>query len=184
MSFLQDIDRYRPQNEQELCDKEQIITYIRTHPRCLWRNYDNAHITVSAWTVNKEFTKTLMVYHKVYDSWSWIGGHADLKAVALRELSEETGVADAAVIGEEIFSLEILPVNGHFKNGHYVSGHLHLNVTYLVVADEHVPLKVNEDENTGVRWFPFDEALEASTEPWIANTVYRKLIEKTACITP
>lgn len=34
-----------------------------------------------------------MVYHNIYNSWSWLGGHADgetdLLAVALREVKEE-----------------------------------------------------------------------------------------------
>ncbi len=185
-TLSEELHAFVPVNEQEARDQELILQYLAAHPDCLSRNDATAHITVSAWTVNKEFTKTLMVYHKVYDSWSWIGGHADgdsdLKAVALRELSEETGVADARIIGDGIFSLEILPVNGHFKKGVYIPSHLHLNVTYLAVADETSLLSVNENENTGVKWFAFEDACRASTEPWMVETVYRKLIAKTAGI--
>ena len=39
---------------------------------------------------------------------------------------------NAVPVSNEIFSLEILTVNGHFKKGIYVPSHLHLNVTYLV----------------------------------------------------
>ncbi len=186
LTLISQIRSFVPANEQETRDKKQFLQYLCAHPDCLSRKDETAHVTVSAWTVNKERTKTLMVYHKIYDSWSWIGGHADgdrdLKAVALRELREETGVADARIVGDGIFSLEILPVSGHYKNGAYVPSHLHLNVTYLAVADEHTPLNVNENENTGVKWFSFEDACRASTEPWMVQTVYTKLIQKTAGI--
>ena len=43
-----------------------------------------------------------MIYHNIYDSWSWVGGHADqeenLIEVAMRELQEETGVQHAKLI--------------------------------------------------------------------------------------
>lgn len=60
------------------------------------------HFSASVWTVNKERTKTLMVYHNIYNSWSWIGGHADgeedLCAVAMRELTEETGLRNGKLL--------------------------------------------------------------------------------------
>ena len=47
-----------------------------------------AHMTASAWVVNPGRTKVLMVYHNIYKSWSWLGGHAnneqDLLQVAVR----------------------------------------------------------------------------------------------------
>ena len=123
-----------------------------------------------------------MVYHKIYDSWSWTGGHADgeenLLAVALREVTEETGVSSVTPVSKDIFSLEILTVDGHEKHGSYVPSHLHMNVTYLLEADEEEPLTVCEDENKGVAWFGLDEALSASSEPWFVQRIYRKLNEK------
>ena len=103
-------------------------------------------------------------------------------AVALREISEESGLAAQHVRpaepAGEIFSLEVLTVDGHEKRGVYVPSHLHLNVTYLVEADEEERLHVKEDENSGVAWFTPEAALAASTEPWFVERIYRKLNEK------
>ena len=160
MSLFEEIKAYQPFNEQEACDKEQMLTYMAHNENCLVRENQIAHFTASIWTVNKERTKTLMVYHNIYHSWSWIGGHADgiedLRAVALRELQEETGVKNAVLVSPEIFSLEMLTVNGHVRRGIYVPCHLHMNVTYLAEADENEELVVNEAENQAVNWLSFE----------------------------
>lgn len=182
MRLQEQIKNYKPANEQELRDKEQMLEFMRMNENCLIRENTVAHFTTSIWTVNKERTKTLMVYHNIYNSWSWIGGHADgeenLAEVALRELQEETGVKNARLVRDEIFSIETLTVDGHIKKGVYVPCHLHFNVTYLAEADEAETLVVKEDENQAVKWFLFEEALGASTEPWMVEHVYKKLIKK------
>ena len=180
--LFEQIKNYTPVNEQEQNDKEQMLAFMQANDNCLTRENMVAHFTTSIWTVNKERTKTLMVYHNIYDSWSWIGGHADgmenLAEVALRELQEETGVKNARLVSGEILSIETLTVDGHVKKGAYVPCHLHFNVTYLAEADEAETLVVKEDENQAVKWFAFDEALEASTEPWMVEHIYKKLVEK------
>ncbi len=85
-------------------------------------------------------------------------------------------------LSELPFSIEILTVDGHVKRGSYVPSHLHLNVTYLLEADEDEVLRVKPDENSGVKWFSLEAALEASTEAWMVERVYRKLNEKLAQI--
>ncbi len=182
MNLFEEIKCYQPLNEQEACDKEQMLWYMAHSENYLLRENKTAHFTASVWTVNKARTKTLMVYHNIYHSWSWIGGHADgiedLRSVALRELSEETGVKNAVLVSPEIFSLEILTVDGHIKRGAYVPSHLHLNVTYLVEADENEELVVNEAENQAVKWWSFGDALKVSEEPWFVEWVYKKLVER------
>lgn len=181
-SLFQEIKSYRPTNEQEQRDKELMLQYMMQNEDYLERKNPIGHFTASIWTVNKERTKTLMVYHNIYNSWSWIGGHADgmedLRSVALRELQEETGVENAVLVSQEIFSLEILTVDGHERKGIYVPSHLHMNVTYLAEADEKEELIVNKAENQAVKWWSFEDALKVSKEPWFVERVYKKLMEK------
>ena len=182
MNLLEKIRNYQPYNEEETRDKEQMLCFMEQHPDYLERSNTIAHFTASVWTINKEHTKTLMVYHNIYNSWSWIGGHADgesdLCAVAMRELEEETGVKHAKLISTDIFSLETLTVDGHIKKGVYVPCHLHFNVTFLAEAEESEQLIVQEAENQAVKWWTFEDAMKASTEPWMVEHIYKKLVKK------
>lgn len=175
------IKAYTPVNYQEEKDKEIILSVLENEKDCFLRTNVKGHFTVSAWIVNRECNKVLFCYHKIYDSWSWTGGHADgetdLQAVAVKEAREETGIEPIECPGD-ILSLEILPVAGHIKKGEYVSSHIHYNVTFLVYADEEAPVRIKPDENTGVKWIPFSDVALMSTEKWMVDMVYRKIINK------
>ena len=179
---IRQIENYPPFNEQEEKDKALILGWISNNENAFSRENTVAHITASAWVVNKDRSKVLMVYHNIYNSLSWLGGHADgetdLLSVAIREVKEEAGIAHVRPVSENIFSLESLTVDGHVKKGKYISSHLHLNITYLLEADSEEDVRIKADENSGVAWFTPEEALQKSTEPWIVERVYGKLIEK------
>lgn len=182
MELKDELLAYRPYNEQEERDRELFLEFLDRGDLIYTRESREAHITASAWVTNRERDKILMAYHNIYDSWAWLGGHADgeknLLWVARKEAMEESGIQTAVPVMEEIFSIEILTVPGHMKKGRYVSSHLHLNVTYLLEAGEEEILSRKEDENSAVRWFLTEEGIEASKEPWMRTWVYRKLAEK------
>ena len=171
---------YRPRNEQEARDAAEIIRRLESGEDLWTRKNTAAHLTASAWVVSPDRTRVLMCFHKLYDSWSWLGGHVeegeyDLSAAALREVREESGLTRLRLASRDVYSVEILAVAGHEKRGQYVSSHLHLNLTYLVEADPDEPLTVKADENSGLRWFTPEEAVERSSEPWLRRRVYAKL---------
>ena len=181
-TLLEQLEGYMPWNEQEERDRTVLLSMLKSG-RDLWtRENETAHLTASAWVTNPTRTKVLMCYHNIYQSWSWLGGHADgdrdLLSVALREVGEESGLKSVHPVRKDLFSLEILTVDGHEKRGRYVSSHLHLNVTYLLEADDKEPLVVKPDENSAVGWFGFAEAVEASSEPWFRERIYAKLNAK------
>ena len=182
MNTFESIKNYRPFNEQERRDKEVILKFLEDNEDAYLRSNLIAHMTASAWAVNPAKDKVLMIYHNLYDSWSWTGGHADgeenLLSVAIKELMEETGVEHVRILSPEIYSLEILTVDGHVKRGEYVPSHLHLNLTYLLEVSEEDSLHICQGENSGVKWFPLEDALKASTEPWFVENIYSKLNEK------
>lgn len=173
------IERYVPCNEQEERDRQVMLELLESGQDLLTRENLLAHFSASAWIVNRERSRILMIYHNIYHSWSWTGGHADgeedLLQVALREAREETGIVHIRPVSADIFSLEILTVNGHEKRGKYVPSHLHLNVTYLLEADERDSLTVKEDENSNVGWFDLEEGLAVCEEPWMVERIYKKL---------
>ena len=182
MSLLSDIRNYKPINEQEERDKAVMLDFMTNTPDCLNRSNQVAHFTTSIWTVNKERTKSLMVYHNIYNSWSWIGGHADgienLCEVALKELKEETGIKYPHLVSDKVLSLETLTCGGYMARGIWVPGHLHFNLTYLAEADESEELIPREDENSAVHWWTFEDALKVSNESWMIENIYKKLIER------
>ena len=184
MDLLRELAVYRPWNEQEERDCAELLRRLHSGEELYSRDNAAAHLTASAWVVNPDRSQVLMAYHKLYDSWAWLGGHADgdrdLLAVALREVREESGLTDVRPVSEQIYSLEILSVDGHEKRGRYVSSHLHLNVTYLLEADPSAPIRPKPDENSRVGWFSPEDAVAASSEPWFRERIYKKLNEKLA----
>ena len=182
MNLFETIQNYIPVNQQEEYDKMQMLQFMKCNNNYLDRENQIAHFTASMWTVNKERTKTLMVHHNLYNSWSWIGGHADgmedLCAVAMKELQEETGLKHARLVSKDILSLETLTVNGHIKKGIWVPGHLHFNLTFLAEAEECEDVIAQEGENSAVKWWSFEDALKVSSEPWMIENIYKKLIQR------
>ena len=180
--LIRQIEAYTPYNEQEIRDKAQILHFLRSEENLLTRENKATHLTASAWVVSPDRKQVVMVYHNLYNSWSWMGGHADgdadLLRVAKKEVMEECGLQELTVVSPDILSLEILCVDGHEKKGQYLSSHLHLNVTYLFEADPAQPLRVKPDENSGVSWVRVEDIPHKSTEPWFCRRIYSKLCEK------
>ena len=80
-------------------------------------------------------------------------------------------------LNEEIYSIQSAPVIGHVKRGKYVSAHLHLDVLYIMEADDSIPLVFREDESKGVKWVSFEDASDETMCNFI-RPVHKKLIKK------
>ena len=180
MSYKSTIENYLPYNIQETKDLEVIRTLMDLD-QVMTRENKVAHLTVSSINYNKDKDKILMVYHKIYNSWSWTGGHVDGMdnglRVAMKELQEETGIKKLKVLQDKPIALDLLPVKSHYRKGEFVPAHLHFNLTYLFEVSEDELLQVKEDENTKVGWLPVESLEDFIVESHMVP-VYKKILER------
>lgn len=182
LDWQKEIELYIPKDAREESEKREILTLMeREGDRLLLRECCYAHMTASSVIVNRDRTKMLMAFHKIYQSWAWTGGHADgdgdFEAVARREAQEETGIQNLKKLGAGAASIEVLPVWAHQKHGQMVASHLHLNVSYLFEADDTLPLRIAEDENSAVGWIPIAQ-LEEYVREKDMMPIYQKLLNR------
>jgi 8-oxo-dGTP pyrophosphatase MutT (NUDIX family) len=181
------LERYQPKCEQEVLDKALMLAFFDANPDCLSRTNLAGHFTSSAIVVNEAMTHVLFAFHNIYQSWSWLGGHNDgsddALDVALREAKEETGVDSIRPYDGELFTIDVIYVPNHIKKSRYVPDHLHLNTTFLLIADDAKPLTIKPDENSGVRWFSWEEVFSHVSEPRmmpVYQKAYRAIREQNA----
>ncbi len=133
------------------------------HPRAFYRDHLPGHITGSAWIVNRDFTKALLIEHAKLNRWLQPGGHADGEQdvinVARREAEEETGVKNLKLLSDAIFDLDIHPIPERKDFG----AHDHYDVRYIFQADEEDELIIS-DESTGLKWVLLDDLEELTNQ--------------------
>ena len=103
-------------------------------------------------------------------------GEENLLSVAIREVEEETGLK-TKVLDSSIYAISASPIIGHIKRGNYIPAHTHLDVIYLLEADESLPLNYREEESKGVKWISFKEAIGEDIVDFI-RPVHKRLIKK------
>lgn len=163
-------------------DSAQVARWIHQYGEALLTRMPQGHLTAAGFVLNPARTRTLMIYHNIYQSWAWTGGHADgerdLLAVALREAQEETGVSCRPIDGT-VCSADIIPVIAHIKRGQPVAAHVHLNFAFALECDEDATLRVKPDENSAVGWIDLDD-LPNRIAPQDAHMlpIYQKIIAK------
>ncbi len=117
---------------------------------CFERTHLPGHITGSAWIINAQKTKALLVHHAKLNKWVQPGGHADgeedVLNVALREAGEETGLKNLKST-PIIFDIDIhtIPARKDF------SEHLHYDIRFLMEGDEAEKI-IFSDESHDVKW--------------------------------
>lgn len=182
-NYLELIEAFRPGDPREEADKALILDCCRRYgPTILTREALAAHVTSSAFILTPDRQWTLLAWHNIYRSWAWTGGHADgdgdLLAVALREAREETGVGELTLLGDGPASLEVINVHPHRKRGKEVAAHLHLNVSFLLLAERGgQQLAAKPDENSGVDWLPAREVDRWCSEEEMLP-IYKRLLNR------
>lgn len=183
MEFIKEqLNIYRPFNDDEHGSKRKMLEDIENYGKeLLNRTLLNAHFTSSIIVLNDSMSHVLMVFHNIYQSWSWIGGHNDgddnFLQVAIKELKEETGLENFEMLDRNFISIETLAVKEHDKNGLKVPSHIHHNISYVAIASMAEAVRPKFDENSGVRWLEVDKLHQYINEEHMID-IYKKIIKK------
>lgn len=168
-SLIDKLRRHQPFNQHERDMQAQLLAFVEKHENCFERSLLIGHVTASAWVVNPERTHVLLLHHGKLDKWLQPGGHcdgdADVLAVALREVSEETGLCPAPV------SKEIFDVDAHIipeRKG--VPAHVHYDVRFLLeIGQDHQP--VVSEESHDVEWVELSKVAARNTDESVLRMV-------------
>lgn len=178
---MQTIINYTPLSGFEKEDKKMMLEVYETYGDVLFERFKLFHFTASGLVFNKSLTKILMIHHKIYNAWAWMGGHMDgekdFLKVAIKEIKEESGIKSIAPISLNPISIEVLPVWQHYKAGEVVIAHQHLNVSFAFIADESEQLIKNKLETNDLKWILISKLKTIVEEP-LMIPIYEKIIKR------
>lgn len=135
---------------------------------------EHGHVTGSAWIVNKDYSRVVLLHHRKLGKWVQPGGHCDgereVLSVAQRETWEETGLQSTPLLGGAIFDIDVHEIPTYWNTPE----HLHFDVRYLLLADDSQKI-ICSHESKAVRWVSLEEALQLSGEESVARMVKKTL---------
>jgi 8-oxo-dGTP pyrophosphatase MutT (NUDIX family) len=177
--LLQALERYVARYRDEQATVDRVRALLESGRSCFSRDcFDPGHLTASAWIVSREHRSVLLTHHRKLDRWLQLGGHADgetdLRAVALREAREESGMDDFRVLrlsddnadgdGRGHGGGMILDVDVHVIPAHGDEPrHEHHDIRFLLETSESIPIRRQRSESKAMGWFR-GEALESILE--------------------
>lgn len=173
MDAINLLKNYNPKCSRELVYKEQMLEILKNCPNCFSRSSEVGHFTASAWVVDSENEKFLMLHHAKLNSWFQLGGHCDgdenLLNVAIKEAQEESGLNNITPVSNDIFDIDIHLIP-KVKNE---SPHYHFDVRFLLQHQGDEPL-VSNRESKDLKWF---KAGELPTSEYSIMRMHKKWLE-------
>jgi len=143
---------YEARHPGEAACAQRIRALVTEHRNCFDRDCLPGHITASTWILSHDRKRFLLTHHRKLKRWLQLGGHADgdpdVRAVALREAREESGMHDFEFLGDVPFDLDIHLIPARKSEPE----HEHHDIRFLLVASGAEELKVS-DESLDLRWF-------------------------------
>ncbi|MGI5402776.1 NUDIX hydrolase [Streptomyces sp. CA-135486] len=140
--------------------RQLYLDHLAAHPDGMWKSCGTGHLTASALVIDPERARVLLTLHKKLGMWLQMGGHcepgdATLAHAALREATEESGVAGLTLLrgGPVRLDRHAIPAPCHW----------HLDVQYAALATAGAVAEIS-DESLDLRWFAYDEVAGVADE--------------------
>lgn len=155
------LNKYQPFDDLEKKDVERLRKFKTNFSTELYERKPNRPvITASGIVINQEYTKILMIHHRLHDFYKQFGGHADgnsdLKQVVIQELFEESAISAEPFYPDPI-DLIVWDFPERTKNNIFYPEHECFDIAFLFIVSEKVKFSVNKDEGKNIKWVNLEE---------------------------
>ncbi|WP_314621011.1 NUDIX hydrolase [Streptomyces stackebrandtii] len=149
--------------------RDVYLEHLAAHPDGMYKPCGAGHLTSSALVIDPARERVLLTLHKKLGMWLQMGGHcedgdATVEAAALREATEESGIAGLTLLPGGPVRLDRHPIPAPC--------HWHLDVQYAALAPAGAVAEISE-ESLDLRWFAYGEVAD------VADTSVVRLLEGT-----
>jgi 8-oxo-dGTP pyrophosphatase MutT (NUDIX family) len=172
--LLSELALYTPADAREAAMAAALTAFVSANVACFERTLLIGHLTASAWVVDETYTHALLTHHRKLGKWLQLGGHADgesdVRRAALREATEESGLATLRFAHHAIYDIDVHPIPARGAE----PAHHHYDVRFAFIADRNAPLVVSE-ESHALAWRPIAQLDVADIDESV-----RRLARKTA----
>jgi len=152
-ALLDELRAHEPAGERERAMRDRLVAFVEAHPDAFERALQIGHVTASAWIVDPSRTYALLTHHRKLGKWLQLGGHADgdadVRAAAMREAREESGLTSLRFAYDAIYDVDVHAIPA--RPGE--PAHEHYDVRFALEADPDERLVVG-DESHELAWIP------------------------------
>jgi 8-oxo-dGTP pyrophosphatase MutT (NUDIX family) len=163
--LIEELRLYQPADDAERAHHLAIIDLLGGGTKVFQRDhFEPGHITASCFIVDSDNTRLLLHRHRRLGKWLQMGGHCEgveaPAVAALREGTEESGLADLQLLANRIFDIDVheIPAAKGEPN------HYHFDLRYVAHTSTPDAITMLEDESLDLTWVPFHEAIERMSE--------------------
>ncbi|MFJ5775870.1 NUDIX hydrolase [Streptomyces sp. NPDC093094] len=140
--------------------RQTYLDHLAAHPDGMEKECHAGHLTASALVIDPSRGRVLLTLHKKLGMWLQMGGHCEpqdisVEAAALREATEESGVAGLSLLPGGPVRLDRHPIPAPC--------HWHLDVQYAALAPAGATETIS-DESLDLRWFAYAEVAEVADD--------------------
>lgn len=163
-SRLLSVFEYLSNHKEEYHTKFLLDIIMTAGEYVFTRKNEYGHFTASAFIVNNDMTKVLLIEHLKHNMWLIPGGHIDEDEstlfASMRETEEEVGikVSDLTLLDYNILDIDVHRIPEDARKCE--PSHFHYDIRYIFKLNDESLIEINKSEAKDHKWIDIGEVID------------------------